>query len=269
MTELFNMAFFQNAFFVSLVLSVLFGIFSFFVVMRKMTFIGAGIAHTAFGGVALGVFFGLSPFWTSLVFCSISAVIISALARNQRIGYDTGIGIFFSFSMALGAILIALKKSYAFDLSGYLFGNILGINRFDLNIILVSSLIFIPFILIFLQKILFITIDEQVAKVSGIPVEKLDTILMLLLAWIIVISIKIVGIILVSALIVLPASFGTLLHHDYRKVILTSILFTVVIMIGGLFLSYILNTPAGATMVMLGIVGYFSGFCLKSMGHNS
>ena len=229
---------------------------------------GAGIAHTAFGGVALGIYFSLSPFWTSLFFCSLSAIAISALARKGKIGYDTGIGIFFSFSMALGAIMIALKKSYSFDLSGYLFGNILAVTTFDLWVMLIATFIFIPFILIFLQKILFMTIDEQVAKVSGIAVEKLDAFLMLFLAWLIVLSIKIVGIILVSALIVLPASFGMLLHYNYKKILISGILYTITIMVGGLLGSYAADIPAGATMVILGIILYFVTALLKSIVMN-
>ncbi len=131
MTELFRLQFFQNAFIMSLLLGVLFGILSFFVVLRKMSFLGAGIAHTAFGGVALGVLVGLDPYLTALAFCVAAAILIGKLVRFGRISYDMGIGIFFSFSMALGAIFLSLKKGYTFDLMSYLFGNILAVNRTD------------------------------------------------------------------------------------------------------------------------------------------
>ena len=263
MIELFGFQFFKNAFIMSLMLSILFGTLSFFVVMRKMSFLGAGIAHTAFGGVALGILLGINPFYTALIFCSISAILIGRIARYGNISYDTSIGIFFSFSMALGAIFIALRKEYTFDLMGYLFGNILGVTSFDKSVALFAILIFIPFILIFLRRILFITFDEEVAEASGIRTENLDTLLLLFLAGIIVISIKIVGIILVSALVVLPASFGLLLSSNFRMVILLGILYTIVIMIGGLFLSYYLDTPAGATMVTAGTLIYFTGLLMK------
>jgi zinc transport system permease protein len=257
MIELFQLHFFRNAFIMSFLLGILFGILSFFVVMRKMSFLGAGIAHTAFGGVALGVLIGVDPFLTSLAFCIAAAILIGKLVRFGRLSFDMGIGIFFSFSMALGAIFLSLKKGYAFDLMSYLFGNILAVTPADNIIALATLAVFAPFIFIFIHRILFMTMDEEVAAVSGVRTELLDTILLIFLAGIIVISIKIVGIILVSALVVLPASFGLLVTKDYRKVILSGIAFTVVVMMGGLFLSYYLDTPAGATMVTAGTILYF------------
>lgn len=263
MSGLFSLTFFRNAFGMCILLSVLFGILSFFTVMRKMSFLGAGIAHTAFGGVALGILLGINPFFTSLLFCILAAILIGKLARYGNITYDTSIGIFFAFSMALGAFFIALKRAYAFDLSGYLFGNILGVTLFDTITVIVALCVFIPFILIFLQRILFMTFDEEVAAVSGVKTSFLDTLLLVFLAAIIVTSIKIVGIILVSALVVLPASFGLLLSKDFRIVILAGILYTLVVMVGGLFLSYLLSTPPGATMVISGTIVYFIGLALK------
>lgn len=258
MADLFHLQFFRNAFAMSVVLSVLFGVLSFFVVMRKMSFLGAGISHTAFGGVALGVLLGLNPFITSFAFCVAAAILIGRLVRYGRISYDMGIGIFFSFSMALGAIFLSLKKGYAFDLMSYLFGNILGVTAADTLIALGALALFIPFIMIFMRRILFMTMDEEVAAVSGVATGALDTALLVFLAGIIVVSIKIVGIILVSALVVLPASFGLLVSRRYGIVLLWGVIYSLVIMIGGLFLSYALDTPAGATMVTAGTLLYFA-----------
>ncbi len=263
MIEAFSMNFFRNAFLISIILSLIFGILSFFIVMRKMSFLGAGIAHTAFGGVAIGVFFGLNPFATALGFCIITAVLLSRLVRSVNISYDAGIGIFFSFSMALGALLISLKKEYTFDLMGYLFGNILGVLRADVIITTVVMALFIPFILLFLNRIIFMSFDEDTAAVSGVNTQILDTVMVIFLAGIIVVSIKIIGIILVTALVVLPASFGLLISRRYKHVILISILYTLGTMTGGLMLSYYLDTPAGATMVTAGTVVYFLTMAIK------
>ena len=249
----------------SVLLSLLFGLLSFFIVMRKMAFLGAGIAHTAFGGVALGILLGIHPFFSSLVFCLLSAILIGKLVKYGNISYDIGIGILFSFAMALGALFIALKKEYTFDLSGYLFGNILGVTGFDLLLASVTLLLFVPFLTAFFQKILFMTFEEKVARVSGVKTDLLDTVLLVFLALIIVVSIKIVGIILVSALVVLPTSFGLLLSKDYRKVITGGIVYTLCIMIGGLLLSYYLDSPTGATMVVAGTSIYFLGMILQRM----
>ncbi len=263
MIEAFSMNFFRNAFIISILLSVIFGILSFFIVMRKMSFLGAGIAHTAFGGVAIGVFLGINPFITALGFCILIAVLLSRLVRNVNISYDTGIGIFFSFSMALGALLISLKKAYTFDLMGYLFGNILGVTSSDVIITAVALTLFMPFVLLFLNRIIFMSFDEDVASVSGVHTAALDTVMIIFLAGIIVVSIKIIGIILVTALVVLPASFGLLLSRRYKRVIIISIIYTLVAMTGGLFISYYLDTPAGATMVTAGTVAYFSAVLIQ------
>lgn len=263
MLGLLTLTFFRNALLMCVLLGILYGVLSFFTVLRKMSFLGAGIAHTAFGGVALGILLGISPFLTSLVFCILAALLMGSIARSGKIAYDTSIGIFFSFSMALGAFFIAIKKAYTFDLSGYLFGNILGVTLFDTLTTLAALALFIPFILFFLRRILFMTFDAEVALVSGVRTSLLDSMLLVFLAAIIVISMKIVGIILVSALVVLPASFGLLLSKDFRIVMLAAILYAMVIMVGGLFLSYILSTPPGPTMVIGGTAIYFTGLALK------
>jgi len=258
MADLLSMDFFRSAFLMSLMLGLLFGVLSFFVVTRKMSFLGAGVAHTAFGGVALGVFLGIDPFLTALAFCVATALLIGRLARRGGISLDAGIGIFFAFSMALGALLIRLKKAYTFDLQGYLFGNILGVTTADLVITLAALLVFIPFIALFIHRILFMTFDEEVASVSGVRTGFIDTALLVFLAAIIVISIKIVGIILVSALVVLPASFGLAVTKHFRRVILWGVIYTLAVMCGGLLISYYIDTPPGATMVTLGTAVYLA-----------
>ncbi|HDP79790.1 MAG TPA: metal ABC transporter permease [Spirochaetes bacterium] len=256
MLTLLSMDFFRYALLMALMLSLLFGLLSFFVVMRKMSFLGAGISHAAFGGVALGIFLEINPFFSSLVFCIASAFIIGRLVKSGRLSYDAGIGIFFAFSMALGALLISLKKEYGFDLSGYLFGNILGVTGFDVLMTSLAMSLFLPVVLLFMRRIIFMTFDEEVAAVSGVRTGILDSLLLVFLAAVIVISIKVVGIILVSALVVLPASFGLLISSDYRRVIAWSVLYTLGIMFSGLFLSYFLDLPAGAAIVTLGTLVY-------------
>lgn len=268
MIELLSLQFFQNAFFASVILSVLFGVLSFFIVLRKMAFLGAGIAHTAFGGIALGILLGIHPFCTALFFCILSAILIGRLSKYGHVSYDVSIGIFFAFSMALGALFIAMKKSYSFDLMGYLFGNILAVSTLDVVMSLISLLIFIPFIFLFFHRILFMAIDKEVATISGVRTELLDTLLLIMLAGVIVVSIKIVGIILVSALVVLPASIGLAVSKNYLKVIFLGVIYTLLIMTGGLFLSYYLDAPAGATIVVSGTVIYLIVIILTGIFKN-
>lgn len=269
MIELFGYGFFQNAFIVSIVLALIYGIFSFFVVTRKMAFLGVGIAHTAFGGVALGVLLGVTPFWVALVFCVLGALLISGLEKRKKLSFDSGIGILFSVAMALGAIFLSLKKGYTFDISGYLFGNILGIQAFDRNLAIIGLGVFLPFIGINFRRLLFLSFDEEAAYTAGVNTGFLDSMLLILFAGIIVISIKLVGIILVSALAVLPASFGLLFSKNYRSVIGWSTFYALIVMLGGLFLSYYLNSPTGATIVVLGAVLYFGCLGVRRLAQSA
>lgn len=269
MKELLSTSIFINGVLISILLSILYGLISFFIVQRKMVFLGTGIAHTAFGGVALGLVLSVHPLISALVFCSLTAIIMSNLVRSGQIHYDAGIGIFFTFSMALGSLFIALKNAYTFDLSGYLFGNILGITTTDIYLAFGALLLFLIFLIFYFHKLIFIAFDETVARISGVPVLQLDTILLVFLALIIVLSMKIVGIILVSALVVLPTSFGKLFSKKYQQVIFFSILYTIFMMSGGLFLSFFLNTPAGATMVVFGTLIYFISFCIIRVTKNN
>ncbi|MBN1782182.1 metal ABC transporter permease [bacterium] len=265
MLEMLSLTFFQHALLISILIGIVFGLISFFIVLRRMAFLGAGIAHMAFGGVALGLLIGIHPLVTALIFCMAAAVSIGRTRRTGRLSMDAGIGIFFSFAMALGVLFISLKKAYTFDLTGYLFGNILGVTGADVAITLAVAVFFIPFILIFMQKLMFMSFDEPVAGVSGVPVATLEYLLLIILAFVIVIAMKVVGIILISALTVLPATYGMLFSNQYKKVILISVIYSVCMMIGGLLLSYMLDTPAGATIVVLGTSVYFLTLLIRQV----
>lgn len=263
MVELFAVEAFKNAFIMSLILSVLFGILSFFVVMRKMVFLGAGVSHSAFGGVAIAIFLGLPPFPVALIFCVLVAVIIGKLVRSGKLNHDNGIGIFFSFSMAFGALLISIKKDYNFDYQGYLFGDILGIQNIDLIIGFITLSAFIPFIFMFLHRILFMTFDEESASASGVSTIFFDTVFHVFLGVIIVVSMKFVGIILVSALIVLPASFAMLISNNFKTIFIIGILYSLILLFTGLLFSRFFDFPAGGTIVTIGTVVYFITFFLS------
>ncbi|HHS13535.1 MAG TPA: metal ABC transporter permease [bacterium] len=257
MMDILQFSFVYQALIMVLILAPLFGLLSFFIVLRRLSFLGAGIAHSAFGGVALGVFFGINPFLSALVFCVFAAVCMGRIVKRGQISYDTLIGILFAFSMALGAVLIALRKAYTFDLSGYLFGNILAVTLQDLIVAAAVSLLFYLFFALTLNRLLFLTFEQPVAQLSGIRTELLETLFLSFLALIIVVSIKLVGIILVSALVVLPASFGLLLSKRYRGVMVLSVFYTLTVLTAGLAVSYWLDLPPGSTMVLLGSLVYF------------
>ncbi len=267
MFEIFNYPFFKIAFATAFFAGILFGVVSFFVYSRKLAFLGVGISHAAFGGVALGVFFGLSPFFSALVFCVLTAVLIGKISKSAKISVNASVGIFFSLSMAIGAVFISLKTGYSFDLQGYLFGNILAVSQREVFYLVLADALIVPFLLVFLRRIVYLSFDEESARVSGVKTGFLDYSLLVIFAFIVVLTIKIIGIILVSALVILPGMFAVLVSKNYKRAIAIAVVFSVTTMTGGLFLSYIADTPPGATITILASALYFTFLstlkCLK------
>ena len=206
MAELFALGFMQRAFAAGILVALLCAVFSVFVVLKRLSFIGVGISHSAFGGVALGFLLGLSPSLTAILFSGGVALLIGLVNRKGRLHEDTAIGIFFSLTMALGIFLIGISQRYNVDLFGYLFGNILAITRGDLLLVVILVPIVLAFVFSIFKELLFISFDEEVATVSGVPVGPIYYLFLLAMAVTIVIAIKLIGIVLVSALLVLPGA---------------------------------------------------------------
>ncbi len=264
MSEMFSFGFIQHALIGGLIISVVFGFVSFFIVEQRLSFLTVGIAHAAFGGVALGILLGLAPYLTTVVFCLAVALMILQQVRKNRAGYDMVTGIFFAATMALGIIFLSLSKDYTFDIVGYLFGSILGIDKQDLFIICLVAPAVALFFFLFFKELVAMTFDREVAVSAGIPVKGLEAWMIVAIALLIVISIKIIGIILVTAFLVLPASFALKFCRGFRSVIALSVLFSVVIFILGFFVSYRFNLPAGATIVTVGTILYLLPFRRKT-----
>jgi zinc transport system permease protein len=265
MIEIFDFEFMQNAFLAGTMLSLVLAVVSFFVVLRRLSFVGVGVAHSAFGGVALGSLIGISPTLAAIGFAVVIANTIGYIGKQGKLSTDTTIGIFFSLAMALGVIFIGMSDQYNVDLFGYLFGNILAITRQDLIIIaLLGGLVLISTILFF-KEMLFIAYDREVALVSGMPVSFLDHFFLTILALSVVISMKIIGIILVSALLVIPGAAATQITRHYFSMIIISISVALISTIGGLFISYYADLASGAIIVTLASFIFFIAFTVGQL----
>jgi ABC-type Mn2+/Zn2+ transport system permease subunit len=262
MTDILNLQFMQNAFLAGILLSLVLAVVSFFVVLRRLSFIGVGVAHSAFGGVALGALLGISPTIAAIGFAVIVSNAIGYIGRQGHLSTDTAIGIFFSLAMALGVIFIGMSDQYNIDLFGYLFGNILSITRQDLIVIAVLGGLVLLSIGLFFKELLFVAYDREVAVVSGMPVVFLDHFFLTILALSVVISMKIVGIILVSALLVIPGAAASQITRRYHTMIVASILIAVTSTIGGLVISYYADLPSGAAIVTLASFIFFVVFTI-------
>jgi len=255
--EILSYTFMQRALIAGAFIGVLCAVMGVYVVLRGLSFIGAGIAHASFGGVAIGFFVGVNPVWTAVIFCLGIGWAIGLVSRKGNVKEDTAVGIFFASTMALGILLIGLMEGYNQDLFGYLFGSILAVTRQDVWITLGVGLGILAVVILLFKELMFVTFDPEMAEVSGIPAEKLYFLLISLVALTVVISIKVVGIVLVSALLITPAAAAYQWSEGFRRMMALAIIFSLISTTGGLFLSYWLNTASGATIVLLSTLIFF------------
>lgn len=251
MIEIFGYRFVANALIGSLLVGTVCSVIGVLVILRGLAFVGAGIAHAAFGGVALGFLFGIDPLLSAILFCIVTALLIQLTKRKAELRQDTAIGIFFAFTMALGVLFIGLMRHYDARLYGYLFGNILGITKGNIILMLVLTFVVLLVFARFYKEFKFIAFDEELAEASGLATGLFGAIQLALIALTVVVSIKTVGIILVEALLVIPAATAYQLTNRYAVMFLLSWAAAVIAGIAGLLLSYILAVPSGATIVIV------------------
>jgi zinc transport system permease protein len=241
----------QRALIGGLLIATTCSVMSFFIIVRRMAFAGMGISHAAFGGVAVGIAAGVNPIVTAGAFCVGVAGGIGWLSRKGRLHEDAVIGILFSASMALGVVLIAVSGAYNQDLLSYLFGSILAMSWFDVAVLAVLSVLAVAFLILFFKELLFFSFDEETATASGVPVRLVYYGLLITMALTIVVSIKLVGIILISALIVIPGATGLQVFRNYRGVLIVSLACGLASVVAGLYLSFRFDIASGATIVLI------------------
>lgn len=257
MPEILGYTFMQRALLASLLIGTVTAVIGVYVVLRGLSFIGAGIAHASFGGVALGFLLGVNPLFTAVAFCLLTAWGIAWTSQRAEVKEDTAIGVFFAATMALGILFIGLMHGYNVDLFGYLFGSVLAVTVEDLWLSLLLGGGVLLAVGLFFKELLFITFDPEMARVSGLPADRLYLLLLSLMALTVVLSIKVVGIILVSALIVIPAAAAHQWTEDFRRMMALAVLIGDSSAVAGLFLSYRLDTASGATMVLTATAIFF------------
>jgi zinc transport system permease protein len=254
MMEFLSFQFMRYALIAGLLVSVMCGAISSFVVLKRLSFLGAGISHAAFGGVALGVLCGVEPLYTGIAFTWVLTMIIGYVSREGHLGEDTAIGIAYVAAMALGTIFLGFARSYNFDVFGYLFGNVLAVTETDLIMTAVLGAVILLLLGLFRKELVFLAFDEEMAQVVGLPVRFLYYLLLSIMALTVVIAIKVVGIVLVSALLVLPGATSLQLTKNIVPMVGLSVVCGVVSTFGGLYLSYTLDLASGATIVLTATV---------------
>ncbi len=263
MFDLLHYSFIQNALAAAILASIACGIIGVYVVVKKIVSITGGIAHASFGGVGFGYFLGINPMLGVLPFSLISALVMGTVGRKSKIPEDSAIGILWSLGMAIGVIFVYLTPGYAPDLMTYLFGNILTVPRFDIYLMLALDIVIVGSVYLLYKEFLALCFDEEFTTVQGLPAEKLYLFLLCIIALTIVVLIKVVGIILVIALLTIPACLSRKFTHNLKQMMLISIAFGTVISIAGIGLSYVLDVPSGATIIL--VLSFVYGFASVGM----
>lgn len=252
MLEALQYEFMRNALVAGLLAVIACGIVGVYVVVKRIVFISGGIAHASFGGIGLGYLVGISPVLGATFFALASALGMGLVTRRTRLPEDTAIGILWAMGMALGIVFIGLAPGYAPDLFSYLFGNILTVPFSDLVLMLVLDIVIVAIVIALYKEFLALSFDEEFSTVVGVPVEALYLLMLCMIALTVVVLIRVVGIILVIALLTIPAALAKQFTYDIRKMMLLAILFGALFVFGGLWLSYELDLASGATIILLG-----------------
>jgi ABC-type Mn2+/Zn2+ transport system permease subunit len=267
MMEFLSYGFIQRALITGCLLGATCAVLAVFVVLKRMAFIGVGISHAALGGVAIGILTSTPPVAAAGVFSVGVAWVIGWITRKGEVSADTAIGVFFPTAMALGVALISLSSTYRQDLLGYLFGNILSVGPGDLWLLLVLAGVSLGILTIFFKEFLFIGVDEEAAKAAGLPTAFLNYLLLTILAITIVAAMKLVGIIMVSAFLVIPAATGQVLARSVRGMVILSVGSALVSVVSGLWLSWLWSLPSGASIVLFSAALFFGSYILASLTH--
>jgi zinc transport system permease protein len=258
--------FIQRAYVAGSFVAALCAMLGLFLVLRKLSLIGDGLSHVSFGAIALGLFLGVYPFYVAIPVTLVASWFILRLTRKARIYGDAAIGIVSAVGVAGGVTLASLSRGFNVDLFSYLFGNILTISQTEAYLSLGLSLVVLLVIVLFYNDLFSVTFDEEYARISGIRTERINVLLTSLTAITVVLAVKVVGIMLVSALLILPAATALQIARGFRGAMLLSVLFAVVSVLAGTTVSFFLNLPAGATIVLCSAAFFVAALIFRGRG---
>lgn len=249
--------FMRNALYAGVLVSIACGIIGTFVVVNRIVFISGGIAHAAYGGIGLGYFLQFNPVLGAIVFSLVAALGMGIVQRKTQQRADTIIGVMWAIGMAIGIILLDLTEGYKADLMSYLFGSILTVPKEDLLIMLVLDIIILVMVALFYKELLAISFDPVFAATRNVPVDSLYLLLIAAIALTVVMVMQVVGLIMVIALLTIPAAISGHLVKDLKQMMLLSSLLGMLFTTLGLCLSYFLNLTSGATIILVAGLAYF------------
>ncbi len=262
---LLNYDFIRNAVIVAVLASIISGIMGTIVVEKRLVSMAGGLAHGAFGGIGLGFFLGVEPIFMGMLFTVLASLGVGRINRTRAEISDTVVSIIWSLGMALGILFIALTPGYPPDMTSYLFGDILTVSSqfVIMNLVLATVVLLLIYLLFNYFKLYLF--DEQYASIIGINTVFIENVLYVLIGVTVVVLIKSVGIILSIALLTVPALTAKLFSDKLSKIMFLSVLFSIFYSFLGIYLSYTLNVPSGAAIIIISVFFYGTNALLKKV----
>ncbi len=265
--DLLSHGFIQRALIAGSFIAILCATLGTFLVLRRFSLIGDGLAHVTFGGVAVGLFLQVYPMYAAIPIVMLSSLGILKLVEKARMYGDAAIGIVSSLGIACGILLASAAGGFNIDLFSYLFGSILAISRAEVVASIILSLLLIGVIWLFYHELLAISFDEESAKATGVRTKGINTLLVLLTSLTVVLAMRLVGIMLISALLILPPVSALQVTRGFRMTIITASFVGVVSVILGIFVSFAADLPTGATIVILNFLFFLGVFVYGKLSH--
>ena len=257
--------FMQRALYGGLLIAILCAVIGIFITLKKQAFLSDAVAHASLSGVAIGILVSGQPLIFALIVGIFMAIAITYLQSHSKISIDALIGIIYSLLFALGVIIINLSPNYQPELFSYLFGSILAITWEDLLFAAIVFMVTMVTISKVYKRLVYLTFDRESAQIRGINVDALEYLITILSSITIIISLKIIGLVLVTALLIIPATTAKLLAKNFKQMLPLSILFSVISIISGIILSFYLSTPTGATVVVVSASFFLAIFQLVKL----
>lgn len=265
MLDILSYDFIQNALFAGIIVSVITAIIGTLVVVNKMVFLSGGIAHSAYGGVGLAIYFGLPMLLSTSLFCVAVTIIIALASYKHRENLDILIGLTWAVGMSFGIILADLTPGYQSDLMGYLFGSLLAVSIEDVYYMASLLFIILLIVIVFYRDILAVSYDSEYANLRGVKTKFFYTLILVLSSLAIVISIKVVGLILVIALLTIPIYISSFYCKSLLSMMIVSSFLSAIFTIIGLIISYQFDLSSGPSIIMASSISALIVFTLKSI----
>ena len=264
--DILSFEFMQNAIISGIAISLICSTVGLFLVLRKYSLFGDALAHSAFGGVALGLFLGLYPLWAAYAVSILSALGLTKIRQKFDISGDAIVAILLSSGIAIGIVLISLSGGFTIDIFSFLFGSILLVSTENVIMILGLCAVILIILITGYKKFMYITFSEEQAQISGIPVQKLNYLLIAIAGITVVTSMQLVGVLLVSALFVIPNVTAMMFKRSFKQTILLSMSFSVFSTVAGIMISYPLDIAPSGMVVLLAITLFIGSLIIKSAG---